>query len=211
MKNFLFILLAFIFITQVNSQISYGVSAGVQSSYFLDKYFYLDLSDRGDELLLKVQNGKYGLHLGAFTRLKIASVFIQPQLVFNSDNISYTIKDLNDIDNPSLIFHERFYSVTVPVKFGIKRSIFTFHTGPVANYQLLSISKLWKNPDFNSQFNQLTWSVTFGLGIDLALIRLDLSIEQGLGKYGDHLQIDGKTYQFSKNPGRIVSSLYIAL
>ncbi len=212
MKNILFILIFFLSgLNAAKAQLSFGIGAGIQSAYFLDKYFYLDMQDKGKELLLKADKGKYGLHFGGFSRLKIRRVFLQAQLDFNSDNISYTLKDLNELEPKTILFHERFYTLTLPLKFGISRSIITFYTGPVANYQLLSISDLWQLPSFRKNSDKLSWSWTVGMGLDLHIVRADISLEQGLGAYGDHIQIDGKSYNFNKNPGRFILSLYLAL
>ncbi len=212
MKKILFIILISIPFCNANyAQLTYGLNAGIQSGYYLDKYFYIDSYEKGKELLLKVEKGKYGLHFGVFTRLQMGPLFLQPQAQFNSDNIAYTLRDLNDSQAPKRLFRERFYSVTLPLKIGLKRSIFTFHSGPVANYQLISISDLWNQKGFSKQINKLAWSWTLGMGIDLWIARLDFSIEQGLGRYGDHIQIQGSPFNFSKNPGRFVTSMYIAL
>lgn len=143
--------------------------------------FPLNVGIRGgwNDTKIKVKDMKIESHggymFGAFARLNLGKLYIEPGLNF-SNKQSY---------NKTYDSKLKYRSVDVPIMLGyyfIKAPIFKLRgfAGPVASFTTKNIDKdLFKNAD------KTMWNGKVGGGIDLWKITLDLDYEFGFRKFGD--------------------------
>ena len=86
MKHLILILVLIVPISIVaNAQIKFGIKAGITStSIKVDEVLSISNETEFDELVVKGKNSKIGLQGGIFTRITIAKIYIQPELLFSS-------------------------------------------------------------------------------------------------------------------------------
>ena len=60
------------------------------------------------------------------------------------------------------------------------------------------------------KFNSLTWGYQAGIGADFGKIAIDIRYEGNFNKYGDHINISGKPYNFDKKSSRFLVAMAIA-
>ena len=117
------------------AQVKFGVKAGLSTQKFDPAASILE----GENLSVALQNANYGYHAGIFTQIKMGKFFIQPEAVFNSSKVSYSIKDVANPDGE--VLSESYQHLDIPVMMGLKsrlaalRGLFKPYLGE--NYQVV--------------------------------------------------------------------------
>jgi hypothetical protein len=150
-----------------------------------------------------VENSSWGLHGGIFTRIKILSLYVQPEIVFTSNSFDYAIGIMDwstDTFHSQMITSQRFNRLSIPVLFGTKLGPLRFNAGPAAVIQLgkpkplVDYSKYAGLPyvaSFDDMYKGVVWGFQAGVGIDiLKKLTFDVRYAGSLGeKFGDTVTI----------------------
>ena len=163
-----------------------------------------------DSLLLEIQDAGYGFHGGGWVRLKIGAFMFQPEIFFNSSKTTYDARALKGPAILDTLKSESFKNLDFPLLIGFKVSSLRLNVGPVGHYHLSSTSELVELKSYSEKYQSLTWGYQAGLGLDFGRLGIDIRYEGNFDKYGDHIMIGGKPYNFSKKPTRLLVSMAIA-
>ena len=123
-----------------------------------------------------------GYQIGAFVRLGSGKLYLQPEVVYNhrsTNLVDFTGTDLNfDIG-----------TIDVPVLVGFKlvdAKVFNLRAfvGPEASFATSGTSTYGSaEPVKLSDFNDLTWYMQAGVGVDLLFLTFDVRYEKGLSNF----------------------------
>ena len=163
-----------------------------------------------DSILLKVADAGYGFHVGGWVRLRAANFLFQPEVLFNSSKVTYSAKALKGTAITDTLKKETFNNLDFPLLLGIKLSGLRLMGGPVGHLHLSSTSELTEIKSYSEKFNSLTWGYQAGIGADFGKIAIDIRYEGNFNKYGDHINISGKPYNFDKKSSRFLVAMAIA-
>lgn len=205
MKNSFLVIIAFLLVTSAaQAQFSIGIKGGVNSQV-----------NKPDDIVVPgdggfdfgVKNFKFGTQFGAYVRLG-NKVFIQPELVFNSNRTDYVF---HESSVGEVIKNEKYQFLDLPVLVGFSTGPIRLSAGPVGHYFLNSTSELTDYHGYSSRFKEMTWGWQGGLTIGRGRFSADIRYEGNFSKSGDHINFFGNPYHFSNNPSRIILGLNIAL
>ncbi|MCF8225813.1 MAG: PorT family protein [Bacteroidales bacterium] len=199
MKKILILIVAgtFIFITS-NAQIfQYGIKAGVNfSSLPMDDITVTTPTETYD---LVTGESATGYQAGLMTRIKIAMVFVQPELYFNFSGGS--VKKVLESGGEEYM-DIRFNRIDIPLLAGVKFGPARINIGPVGSVVISSTNELTEiSQSLETLHEGLTWGFQAGIGLDLfKKLTIDARYEGSLSKYGDAFTIDNTDYNFDARP-----------
>ena len=160
-----------------------------------------------DSFKFKIADANYGVHFGAFVRFGISKIYIQPELNLNSSKVTYNVQALK---KPATAFDtlqkESFLNLDIPILIGFKLGTFRINGGPVGHLHLTNTSDLFQIKTYKSNFNSMKYGYQAGVGLDFGKLGIDIRYEGNFDKFGDHINLGGKPYSFSKNPTRLLVS-----
>ena len=190
------------------SQFELGIKTGISSTDLSPKSILIN--NGGNDMTLTIQEANYGFHLGLYTRVTIANIFIEPSFLLNSTSVDYNLtEEIFDSGIISSIRSETYNNLDIPLMVGIKVGPFRLQGGPVAHIFLNSSSDLTTISGYAQKFKDASYGIQGGIGLDILKVRLDFNYETNLSQFGDHINIDGQPYDFDQRPGRLVASVGI--
>lgn len=134
-----------------------------------------------------------GYQLGAFVRINSGKLYLQPEVVYN-----HRSTQLAGFDGGDITFD--IGSIDVPLLLGFKLvdgKVFNIRAfvGPEASF---ATNKEYEDrSEINlDDFNDLTWYVQAGVGIDLLFLTFDIRYEKGLNSLYDGGDLDLKNNVF---------------
>ena len=192
----------------MQAQLKAGIRAGLSSTDIMPGDLVITNQDGLDEFKFNVSNATYGLHFGAFAQAKIGGFFIQPEVLFNSNTVDFTVEDLGSLSNTA--FQEKYQYLDIPVMMGLKFGPLRLQAGPVAHVFISSKSDLVPVDGYEQNFESTSFGYQAGIGLDLWKFIIDIKYEGNFSKFGNHITIDGQPYAFDKNPSRMVATLGIS-
>ncbi len=188
------------------SQFEMGLRAGVSSTDLSPESILINDGENNTEI--SIAEAKYGFHLGLYTRVSIANIFIEPSFLFNSSTVDYNLdRQIFDTGIISTIGSETYNNLDIPLMVGMKIGFLRIQGGPVAHIFLNSASDLTDISGYSQKFQDATFGVQGGLGFDIWKIRLDLNYETNLSKFGGDIDVNGNPYQFDQRPSRLIASV----
>jgi opacity protein-like surface antigen len=155
---------------------------------------------------------KYGFHGGAFVRLTLFGIYIQPELLFSTRSNEYTVSNITVQSAPvSYIAKQTFNKLDLPVMLGFKLGPLRLNAGPVGSLLINSPKAIITNPDYKNNYNRLTFGYQAGLGFDLLnFLTFDLRYEGNLKKYQNQIQsLVGTKYNLDDRPNAFLFSVGI--
>ena len=194
------------------SQIKFGVKAGITStSIKTDEVIEITDQANFDELVVKGKNAKVGFQGGVFSRITIAKIYIQPELLFTSTSGEVEVTSLQGgTEVISEVRDQKFRQIDFPIMFGYKFGPARIQVGPVGTIVLGSDPSLdgFMDMDYKEEFNGATWGYQVGVGLDLSKkITIDVKYEGNLSKLSDGVRIGGETRSFDSRNTQFVASL----
>ena len=201
----------FLAVGEGHAQVRTGVKGGISLINFAADP--LTITDEGGSPVyaMSVDKTKIGVHLGFFVQAKIGPVFIQPELLFNTQSIDYRFEGLQP-DLGVEIRDENYQTLDFPVTVGLKFGPVRFGGGMTGHLFLNSNSDIddLLATNYEADFRTLTWGWHAGLGLDIWKLHIDARYEGLLDNWGNHMNFYGRSYEFDDKPGRIVVSLGIS-
>jgi hypothetical protein len=183
-----------------------GLKAGLSSTDLSPESILIQ--DGGNTTEISITEAKYGFHFGLYTRITIANIFIEPSFLFNSSTVDYSLEEqIFDTGIISSIGSETYNNLDIPLMIGMKIGFLRIQGGPVAHIFLNSASELFEPNGYSQKFNDATYGLQGGLGLDIWKIRLDLNYETNLSKFGGDIEIGGNPYEFDQRPSRLIASI----
>lgn len=188
-----------------------GFKGGI-STYDLgvDETLTIFNSDEEDKLILGVEDARYGFHGGIVLQLNVAAFILQPEVVFNSNSVNYSVDNVMTTDGDQ-VFKEKYHNLDIPVLLGLRAGPLRVVAGPVGHYYLSSSSELFEFEEYDQKFEELTYGWQAGMGLDILNIMIDIRYEGNFAPFGDHIVFYGRSYEFSTNPARLLASIALAI
>lgn len=188
MKKYFLIFIAIIMVHSVEAQFfQLGLKGGVSASKAqVDEHFSVNNGR------ISYQNGDatLGWHLGVYSRIKIASFFIQPEVLFSSTGGEIEISE-EGVDTPE-IGEINWNKLDVPIMLGFYiGNSFRIFAGPTFSYliseETTGLGDLYN--DVEQNYNDATIGYQAGLGVDIARFMLELKYEGNLSTLGESVTI----------------------
>ncbi|MBI9068880.1 MAG: PorT family protein [Salinivirgaceae bacterium] len=164
-----------------------------------------------------------GYHFGAFARVKLLGIFIQPELIFSQTNTTINVMQGDEIKDGTSIINEirsssadiKYTNFDIPIMVGIKLGPARLCAGPVATFKLGNKVGTTAGDEIGAMvddFTAVTEKATFGgqagVGLDiLGKVTLDIRYEFPLSKLGDKVTIDGNSYSTDQRASQFIASI----
>jgi hypothetical protein len=172
------------------SQIKFGIKAGVSTTSLSMESLKTINSGTTSYTVEALKGANYGFHGGAFVRLSVLLIYLQPELLLSMRTNEYTVKNVQT--SASTIVKQNFNKLDIPVMLGLKLGPLRLNAGPAASLLINSPKALIDNPDYKNMYSRMTIGYQAGLGLDiLKTLTLDVRYEGSLKKYQN--QIETKT------------------
>jgi opacity protein-like surface antigen len=190
MKKFIAIIFTVIVSIPAFAQVKFGLKAGV-STTSLDMPTLKTISSGTTSFTVQgLKAAKYGFHGGAFVRITLFSVYIEPELLFSTRTNEYTVTNITSQSSPvSYIAKQTFNKLDIPVMLGFKLGPLRLNAGPTGSLLINSPKDLISNPDYKNNYSKMTIGYQAGVGFDLfKRLTFDLRYEGSLKKYQNQIQ-----------------------
>jgi hypothetical protein len=194
MKKLFVILLAVFIALPAFSQINFGLKIGATSATVPTYDF-----STGTNNIEAVKNSSWGFQAGAFLRVGLKSIYLQPEVVFATNTYDYNVTTVSGTE----ALKQSFNRLEIPVLLAIKLGPIHFNAGPSATIQIGSPKALINDPNFGDMYRSATFGFQAGVGLDLfKKIILDARYNGSLsGKFGDAVTIGSQTFNLdSRQP-----------
>lgn len=190
-----------------------GIKGGLSISEVPSSALFVP-DERGlDKFRIGVDNIKYGIHLGMFVQAQFGHFFVQPEVLFNTVAVDYTIEDLQSA-TPLRVRDEMYRNLDIPLLLGLKFGPVRLGAGPVGHLYLDNTSdlesELQDEAKYEQDFERITWGWQAGIGLDIWKLHLDARYEGNLSQFGDHFVFYGQSYAFQEHPARFLFSAGIS-
>jgi hypothetical protein len=177
------------------SQVKFGLKAGVSTTNLSMAHLKTLTSGNTSYTVDAITTAKYGFHGGAFVRLTLLGIYLQPELLFSTRTNEYTVSNTTNLQSiTSYVAKQSFNKLDIPVMLGFKLGPIRLNGGPVGSLLINSPKDLITNPDFKNNYNKMTIGYQAGLGFDLLnFLTFDLRYEGSLKKYQNQIENLAKT------------------
>lgn len=212
MKKIILISLVVLVSLPAFSQIKFGLKAGVSTTNLSMADIKTVTSGNTTYTVDAVTSAKYGFHGGAFVRLSLFGIYLQPELLFSTRTNEYTISNTTNLQSvTSYTAKQSFNKLDIPVMLGLKLGPLRINAGPVGSLLINSPKALIKDPDYKNNYNKMTIGYQAGVGFDIFnILTFDLRYEGSLKKYQNQIQsLAGNKTKFNLDdrPNAFVFSL----
>jgi outer membrane protein with beta-barrel domain len=207
MKKLLVILLPVLIAIPAFSQVKYGLKAGVSTSSLSMETLKTITSGSTSYTVDALTEAKYGFHGGAFVRLSLLGIYLQPELLFTTRTNEYTVTNVQS--SASTIVKQNFNKIDIPVMLGFKLGPVRLNAGPAASLLISSPKDLIDDPDFKSMYSNMTIGYQAGIGVDvLKKLTIDVRYEGSLKKYQNQIEsLTGTTFNLDDRANAFLLSL----
>lgn len=211
MKRIIVIALVVLVSIPAFSQFKFGLKAGVSTTNLSMADLKTVTSGNTSYTVDAVTTAKYGFHGGAFVRLTLFGIYLQPELLFTTRTNEYTVNQLNANGSLTLlpVVKQNFNKLDIPVMLGLKLGPLRVNAGPVGSLLINSPKALISNPDYKNNYSRITIGYQAGLGFDLFnILTFDLRYEGNLKKYQNQIQnLTGTKFNLDDRANAFVFSL----
>ena len=205
MKKLIFIAIASFFLVQASEAqlFNYGIKGGVGFSS-LTINDITNISSGSDVYDLLTGDGVTGYHLGMQSRVKIAMIFLQPELYWNAGG--GTLEQVVD-GGATEILEVKWNRIDIPLLVGAKLGPVRFNIGPVGSL-VVSESNDGSSADFDYELYQSTmnWGWQGGIGVELWKLSLDVRYEGSLSDLSDSVPDELQGFNMDPRPSQWIIS-----
>ena len=208
MKQLLAILFTVLITLPALSQLNWGIKAGLSTTSITMADAKSITSGGTTYTIDKLKGANYGIQFGAFARLKIAMLYIQPELLFSTRSNEYTLSKANSLTD-SITVKQNFNKLDIPVMLGLKFGPLRVNAGPVGSLRIGSPKNLVNDPDFKAMYAQMTFGYQAGIGLDIfKKLTLDVRYEGSLKKYQNQIEnTAGTKFNLDDRPNSFLFSV----
>ena len=152
-----------------------------------------------------VKNANWGIQAGAFLRLSLVGIYVQPELLFASTSFDYNVSTVTGTQ----VMAQKFNRISIPVLVGFHLGPLRLNAGPAASIQIGSPTALINDPNFEDMYKGAVFGYQAGIGIDLLKkLTLDARYAGGLGeKFGDSVTIGGQNFKLDYGQSSFILSV----
>jgi len=181
----------------LQSQISIGPRFGISNSKVkVEENF----NNNGEQISYETADSEVGIHAGAFARIEVLGIYVQPELLFTSSGGKVKVESE---DRGEEIWNLTYNKLDMPVMAGIKfLKILRVQAGPKFSLMLSSDARdidVYENVENN--YNQASVGYQAGIGIDISDIYIDLKYENNLSNVGQSISIGDQEFSTdTRNP-----------
>ena len=152
--------------------------------------------------------------LGVFTRFMFAGIFVQPEAMFSSSKTEMKFENIFDENNTSnnVVGEMKLNKLDVPVMIGKRfMKILRINAGPVFSYILSQnigqsgTKEAWN--EINAEYKNATVGLQYGIGVDIAMINIDLRVEKGFQAISENLTIGETSFAADQRLEQIMLSV----
>ena len=152
--------------------------------------------------------------LGLFTRLMFAGIYVQPEAMFSSSKTEMTFENIIDGNgnNNNVVGEMKLNKLDVPVMIGKRfMKILRINAGPVFSYILSQnigqsgTKEAWN--EINAEYKNATVGLQYGIGVDIAMINIDLRVEKGFEAISENLTIGDTSFAADQRLEQIMLSV----
>lgn len=189
------------------SQIKFGLKAGVSTTSLTMSTLKTIPTSGTSYTVNALSEAKYGFHGGAFLRLTLLGVYLQPELLFTSRTNEYTVVDLAS-PTVEMAKTQKFNKLDIPVMLGFKLGPVRINAGPAASLLINSPKDLIDDPNLKSNYSRMTIGYQAGVGLDiLKFLTIDLRYEGSLKKYQNQIEnLTGTKFNLDDRPNAFLLS-----
>jgi Outer membrane protein beta-barrel domain len=211
MKKLIAIVLIVLLSIPAFSQIKFGLTAGVSTTSLNMPTIKTVTSGTTSFTVDGLTAAKYGFHGGAFLRVTLFGVYIEPELLFSTRTNEYTVTNVQS--TLATVAKQNFNKLDLPVMLGFKLGPLRIDAGPSGSLLINSPKDLIANPDYKSNYTKMTIGYQAGLGFDLFnRLTFDVRYEGSLKKYQNQIQnLTGTKVNLDDRPNAFVFSIGIIL
>jgi len=159
-----------------------------------------------DSLLINLQSSNFGIHAGAFARVTVKDIYIQPEILFNTKSQEYTVYNLQA--ETEQVLEDRFTSLDIPIMVGYKYSSLRFQGGVIGSMVLTNSNELIEyfstQDDLVTSLEGFNWGWQVGLGLDISKFMIDLRYEGSFNNIANDITLYGNTYNFDARVNRFL-------
>ena len=206
MKNSFFLMLCIAIIlpfSSINAQfITAGFRLGLNNSMDMDD-LKLTIADK-QAFSLAMNNSNFGYHFAGLVRVKLGPLFLQPELVFNSNTFDVSWKEVGK--SAVNIGKQKFQYLEIPVLAGLKLGPIRLNAGPSGHLFLNKTGDLFKINNYDVNFSGLTLGYTGGVGLDIGKIMIDLRYDGNFSGNNGTVNFI-KDFAVSNRPPKIIASV----
>ncbi len=199
MKKIFLVLIAVALSAGAFAQFSWGLKAGASSNTFkMDP-----LTATAGTVLDAAGEASWGFHGGAFVRISMLGLMVQPEILFSMAENNIMVEDAG----VETIKSQKFSKLDIPVMLGIKLGPARIMAGPAASVMLASTDEI---SDVEDLAKRATIGYQAGIGLDLfGKLTLDIRYEGGLNSFGNEIDIAGETLNLDGRANAIILSVGI--
>jgi len=162
-----------------------------------------------DALSVKLQDASPEYQVGAFARVSLLGLYVQPEVLVSTATATYLYENMTDGSTGTA--EERYFNLEVPVMAGIKFGPFRVQGGPVYRMNLAGTSDLKDIEGLGRKFSDASLGFQGGVGLDLGKkIVLDLKYETAIPTLNDEVTFLGQTHTLNQHSGQLIGSLGIS-
>lgn len=164
--------------------LEYGVKAGVNSSNF-------DLVKNNlEQTYLSFNKARTGYFAGAWMRLNLGTMFVQPEIQYNWNAYDAGVWDssFGDGQNSKI----KVQTIDVPALVGFKLLVLRLNAGPV--FTVMNKTKTKGGRVQSADVLKPTVSYTAGFGLDIAKVALDVRYNGMFARTKQSLQIGDRSF-----------------
>ncbi len=188
------------------SQNEFGIKLGM-SSYDIPK----DNINNQQDLKISIKDASYGFQAGVYGRIGLLGLYVQPEILFNSNSYNYKLHNLGNADSLDQIRTSKYQNLDIPVMLMITPAFLKIYGGPVGHYHINSISDFTEKDKIKEEYKKITYGYQFGAGITLSGLTIDVRYEGNFGKNIKSFKIDGQEFLVDDSPSRVIFSLWFKL
>jgi hypothetical protein len=210
MKKILAILLVVFITIPAFTQVKFGLKAGVSTTSLTMSDVKTVTSGSTTYTIDAISTAKYGFHGGAFVRVTLFGVFIQPEFLFSTRSNEYTVTNVTTVTAPvSYVAKQNFNRFDIPIMVGLKLGPLRLNAGPSGSILINSPKALINDQNYKSVYSKMTFGYQAGIGVDLLnTLTFDLRYEGSLKKYQNQIQnTTGKKYNLDDRPNAFLLSV----
>ena len=216
-KLFLFTLLIPLCICVSAQSFTWGAKVNVGSPNLKIKDIQnLEINQNGENIakLLDDTDAVLTYQLGLFTRFMFAGIYVQPEAMFSSSKTEMTFENIiNGNGNTNNVVGEmKLNKLDVPLMIGKRfMKILRINAGPVLSYILSQnisqsgIKDTWN--EINAEYKNATVGLQYGIGVDIAMINIDLRVEKGFQAISENLTIGETSFAADQRLEQIMLSV----